>query len=107
MKWTQKRKKRRTRPQVGDERVVTQFLVFPKTLDVGHCYSEEKETRWLCAAKIVQKRQKGFVYKTQNLFGARFEEFIRDWWADDHWLGDKGENLRLNRIGGEGLGWTI
>lgn len=37
---------RKVKPVIGDERVVSEFLFFPKTLD--------KETRWLEFAEIRQ-----------------------------------------------------
>ena len=70
--------KRKNPPEVGDRRIVSKFLFFPKTI--------EDETRFFCFSSFVQEYRSinELDLSKEGLEGVAFKE-----WADVSWLGEK------------------
>jgi hypothetical protein len=69
--------KRKNPPEIGDRRVISKFLLFPKTI--------EDETRFFCFSSFIQEYQEKIEIDLSN---EKIEIVFKEW-TDVSWPGEK------------------
>jgi hypothetical protein len=81
MRWTVEEKKKPHENKLGDRRIITRFLVFPKTLWSDK--AEGLEKRWLEFAKIAQEYKQLLIDDDPILIPYAIRT-----WVDKKWVGE-------------------